>query len=372
MGHPDSVKISSGKNRIFITYRNYDPKVGKLTVYWDFRQNSATFDVPADKLGEELEVAVDGLVEKQYTFELVTSNREGKYSSLPINILATVYGEKFAASLLNRKIFSSTIFPFADNRITISWTSPVESMIGVELTYRNASDVETVLKIANDERNTKITDCKEDAVIRYRTLHSPENCIDTFYTAYIPINLAMIEDEKFDRRLFKRWNEGGIPYQSLGIGWEIENLWDGNLGTVDPGFSSPGSTRPPWNFTFDMGQMGRIKRIKLYPRLTAAQEYVQSHPKKIQIYGSPTPNVTEDLDTWLYLGEFNSIKPSGLPTGQVAPEDTEYARGGEEFLATDNTSVAVRYMRFIVEETWVMPNNTIQIMELEFFGMIVD
>jgi len=373
MGHPDSVKIFSGQNRVIIAYRNYDPKVGKLTVYWDFRQSSATFDVPTDRLGEELEVTINDLEEKTYTFELVTSNREGKFSSIPMNVSAMVYGPKFAASIANRSISAATIFPFADNRITISWISPLESMIGVELTYRNSSDVETFLKIPNNERNTRITDGKDDAIIRYRTLHSPENCLDTFYTAYASINLAIIEDEKLDRFLFARWNPAGIPYQALsGSGWDIENMWDGNLGDMNNGFSSSSGISLPWSFTFDLGQMARIKRIKIYPRLTSAQEYVMSHPKKIQIYGSPTPDVTTDFSTWVYLGEFNSIKPSGLPAGQVSPEDTEYARGGEQFDATDNTDVAVRYMRFHVEETWVMPTSIVQLMELELFGMIVE
>ena len=183
------------------------------------------------------------------------------------------------------------------------------------------------------------------------------------------IAVDVVEEEQLDRLFFTRWNEGGIPYQALG-GWEIESMWDGNLGEVNPGFSSPNNTLLPWSFTFDMGQMAKIKRIKIYPRLTASQEYVQSHPKKIQIYGSPTEDVTADFATWVYLGEFNSVKPSGLPAGQVTPEDTEYARAGEQFDATENTDVGVRYMRFHVEETWVMPNITIQIMELEIFGAI--
>ena len=371
MGRHDSVKIFSGQNRVFITYRNYDPKVGKLTVYWDFRQGSATFYVPADKLGEDLEVEIDQLEEKQYTFELVTSTPEGKFSSIPLNITANVYGPKFEASASNRKIFYATNFPFA-HRKTINWASTVEDMVGVELKYRNESDAETVLKIPNDERITRITDYKEDDVIMYRTLHSPENCIDTFYTAYTPINLALVEEEKLNRALFSRWNPPGIPYQSFG-GWEIESMWDGNLGDVDPGFSSPSGNNiagNPWNFTFDMGQTAKIRRFVYYPRLTANQAYTANHLKKVEFWGSPTSDVNADFDTWLFLGEFNSVKPSGEPLPVITQEDIDYARGGEEFFTTHNTTEAVRYIRVRVLEMWVMPNNTVQIMELEIFGDI--
>jgi len=105
--------------------------------------------------------------------------------------------------------------------------------------------------------------------------------------------------------------------------------------------------------------------------MASNQHYVQSHPKKITIWGTSSPDdVNESFATWIYLGEFNSFKPSGLPTGQVSQADTDYARAGEEFFITDNTDVPVRYLRFHVLETWVTPNSTIQIMELEFFGII--
>jgi len=369
VGQTDSVKIFPGKNRVKLTFRSYDPKAAKLTVYWDFRSNSVQFDLSADRLGEEVEVIVDQLEEKQYTFELVTSNYEGKYPSVPAFISGEVYGSKYIASLPNRKISNATVFPLANNRMDVDWATTVGTMVGVELLYRNFSDIETSLKVPNDQMNTRVADSK-DGVMMYRTLHLPEiNCIDTFYTDFVPINFSIIDDEKLNRLLFRRWNPSEIPYNALSSqGWDIENMWDGNYGDVNPGFSSDNGTLVPWSFTFDLGQTAMINRIKIYPRLTAAQEYVQSHPKKITIWGSATPDVTDDFATWLYLGEFNSVKPSG--PGPVTPADTEYARAGEEFFTVDNT--AVRYLRFHVLETWVMPNNTVQIMELDLFGFVIE
>jgi len=401
VAQPDSVKIFSGKNRVKITYRNYDPKVARLTVYWDFRQGSTQFEVLEDDLGEDVEIIVDGLEEKQYTFELVTSNPVGQYPSIPLYISGPVYGSRLEASLTNRKIGNATIFPDRNLR-TVYWAAVIETMVGVELKYRNLSDTETELKVPINETFTRFRDAKED--IMYRTLHLPENCIDTFYTDYAPINFSVIDGVvQFDKTMFRRWNGGGIPYQAYS-GWDIENAWDGRVAGMHtqlsgdesygqlfqnhatPGFLSPGGQNVavnPWNFTFDAGQLGEVEKIKLYPREEGQQLFTNSHPKKIKIYASPTPDgLTADVSTWLYLGEFNSVRPSGLTdgnapsTGFSSPQiDRNHARAGEDFIATENTDVAVRYFRFQVLETWqVLANpstsHTVAFMEIEIFGIL--
>ena len=363
----DSVKIYPGKNRVKIAYRNFDPKVAKLTVYWDFREGSATFDVPDNMLGKDVEVIVDQLEEQQYTFELVTSNAAGKYPSIPVSVSSVVYGSRYAASLTDRKISSATIFPFANDRIDITWLNAVDKMVGVELLYRDASNKEITLMVPRNEMATRVSGAGNN--VKYRTLHLPEpNCIDTFRTNYSPISFTLVEDEKLDRLKFRRWNTVDMPYEFLGQGWEIENLWDGNYGNFNPGFSSPENPTMPWSFTFDLGQVATIRRIILYPRMTQNQQYVQSHPKKIELWASPTPDVTADFATWTFLGEFNSHKPSG--PGPVTPEDTAWAQAGEMYFTTDNTNVPVRYVRFRTLETWGTPVGTVMIMELEFFGAI--
>ena len=119
-----------------------------------------------------------------------------------------------------------------------------------------------------------------------------------------------------------------------------------------------------------MGQLVTIRRIKLYPRMTQNQHYIQSHPRTIELWGSPTPDVTDNFDSWIFLGKFNSIKPSGLD--RITSRDVEYARRGEEYYTTENTNVPVRYVRFHISETWGKPVHTVQVMEIEFFGTIQD
>ena len=368
IGQPDSVKIYTGKNRVKISCRNFDPKVAKLTVYWDFREGSALFDVPNDKMGEEIEMIVPNLEEKQYTFELVATNSEGQFPSIPLNITGEVYGSRYETSLINRKMTGdATIAPFDNNRMDFAWAKTLDNMVGVELKYLNSSNVETVLKVPNDEMTTSITDSRDDNVA-YRTLYLPEeNCIDTFYTDYTPVNFFEIEEEKMlDKGLFVRWNPADIPYLSL-TGqnpWQnIEALWDGLTGNT--GFSSNTSVVIPFNITFDLGQTARINRIIIHPRL-GGQQYTFNHPRRISIYGSTTPDVTADVATWTYLGEFVSYRPS--LSGGTAADDLAYLEQGEEFKAVENTDAPIRYLRLIITERWVATGTTVQLAELEVFG----
>ena len=77
-------------------------------------------------------------------------------------------------------------------------------------------------------------------------------------------------------------------------------------------------------------------------------------------------NVNENTDTWIYIGTYESYKPSGLPHGQVSDEDKAFALAGEEY-KVDITTPAVRYLRFKINKTWGNANY-MQLMEVEFYG----
>jgi len=366
-GQLDSVKVFPGKNRVKITYWNYDPKVARLTVYWDFRQGSRQFDVPSDRLGEEIEIIIDQLNEKSYTFELVTFNREGKNPSVPFNITGTVYGSIFEASLSNRKIISAMGFPLENNKMVVDWANTIDRMVGVELLYRNTSDEETVLLLPNDEMNTVITDSKEVGLM-YRTLFLPEaNCIDVFNTSYTPIDFIEDWDEKLDKSKFLRWNPPGIPYSVQG-GYHIEALW--NDVYVEIGYLTSNASPLPHNVTFDMGQAAKLNRIRVWQRLSANNLiFASQNVRKFQLLGSPHPEVNEDFETWLFLGDFESVKPSRLPLGQTTEDDIEYAMAGEVYTIQENGDVPIRYIRMFITETWggIVPA---AMGEIEFFGEI--
>lgn len=360
-GMVDSVKIFPGRNRVIISYRYFDPKVAKLKVYWDFRQKSAIFDVPSDKLGQDIEVAIDALDKPQYNFELVTSNRDETIKSMPLNISSKVYGSIYESALNNRKITSSIIFP-STNHIKIDWAKALEGMVAVEVSYRNSSDEEIVLKIPSVEMVTRINDIGNEVEITYRTLHIPEkNCVDTFFTEFTAMNVVPAAEKKLNRFLFSRWNPPGIPYNET-HGYPIELLWNGN--TAEYGYITSNSAGP-MSITLDLGQNFQLSRIKVYQNLDYFDWY---NMEKFQLWGSPHPDVTDDFDKWIFLGEFTSEKPSGLPLGQMTQEDVAYAAAGEDYVIQKNGDMDIRYIRIHILKRYREQVSPFSCGELEFYG----
>jgi len=79
--------------------------------------------------------------------------------------------------------------------------------------------------------------------------------------------------------------------------------------------------------------------------------YSQQDVKRFEVWGSNDPAADGSWDSWTKLLTCESIKPSGLPTGQTSEEDVAYAKAGERFVFPEGTP-AVRYIRIKVLETW--------------------
>ena len=188
------------------------------------------------------------------------------------------------------------------------------------------------------------------------------NTTDTISGTYLPIY-----EEKLDRKLFVRWNPTGIPYKELsGQGWNIEKIWDGLGSETGNGYSWPQDAQWGDSWTMDLGQLAKLSRFKIYQRATNGQLYTGANIKEFDFYGSPHRNVNEDEDTWIYIGSYESLKPSGLPMGQVSDEDKAFAIAGEDYVV-DISMPQIRYLRFKINRTWGGANY-MQLMEIEFFG----
>lgn len=190
-----------------------------------------------------------------------------------------------------------------------------------------------------------------------------DNFSDTLYIKGHPLY-----EEQLDKSKFTRWNPQGIPYNAYtSNNWWIENLWDGLIGNsstpANQGFASFNH-----DITFDMGQLAILSRIRINQRPDLTYDF--AHPKKFQIWGSSHPNVNADFSNWTFLGEFESIKPSGLPgLGEINEDDKNYAwQNGEEWNFPVNLP-AVRYIRWYVTETWGGSQEA-QVMEMTLWGNI--
>ncbi len=183
-----------------------------------------------------------------------------------------------------------------------------------------------------------------------------ENRSETKYFTLTPIY-----ETKFDRLKFKAVLLPGD--QPSTYGWIMEHMWDGLVG--DQGFSSPGGTGVwPHSVTIDLGVTGQISRIRLYQRLGFI--FAEGNPKKFEVWGCQTLDQTGDWNSWTKLMDCTSVKPSGLPFGQVTDEDVYVATNGEDFICAPSNP-KVRYIRLKITQTWAGGDN-FQISELEVYG----
>lgn len=181
------------------------------------------------------------------------------------------------------------------------------------------------------------------------------NVTDTISGTYLPIFETELEKTKF-----RRWNPPGIPYNAYTTSnWYIENLWNNNI--------KSGFANYALEFTFDLGQIAKLSRFKIHQRPESNLIYNYVSPKRFELWGSTTPNVSSDFNTWQYIGTFESIKPSGLPLGQVSNEDIEYAHVKGEEWNVPLEAPQVRYIRFVTKESWGQ-GNVVQLMEISIWG----
>ena len=175
-------------------------------------------------------------------------------------------------------------------------------------------------------------------------------------------------EEQLDRFKFTRWNPPTIPYPEVYGGWNIELIWDGSF---YPPFMSGATVILPFSITFNLGQTALLSRIKIFQNFGTENEYFNFYNvKKFLLYGSSHSNVTDDFGTWIFLGEFTSQKPSGLPTGQLSQEDIAYGDAGEDYIIETEDNEPVQYIRIHILENWGGGINYAQFAEMEFFGEI--
>ena len=178
-------------------------------------------------------------------------------------------------------------------------------------------------------------------------------------------------EEQLDKSKFKEVDLPGDTYKPH-VGSGMHELWDNSWNSSSVFHTMPGSGLPQW-FTFDMGVSVKLSRFKFYHRLGAGQgatdgAYTGADPRVFEIWGSNDPNPNGDWDsTWIKLGDFQSIKPSGQPEGVVTNEDFQFSVvNGEDFDFPEGIP-SVRYLRWKTDKVWGALDHC-YIAELTFWG----
>lgn len=133
----------------------------------------------------------------------------------------------------------------------------------------------------------------------------------------------------------------------------ISMAFDGIINNSNNCFHTrPSEPKMPQWFTFDLGAESLLSRFKFYHRAGTSGFYRGGDPKRFEIWGSNNPNVDGSWDSWILLGSFTSVKPSGRPVGDNTKEDEDFAvKEGEDFDFPPGTP-SVRYLRWKTVETW--------------------
>jgi hypothetical protein len=178
----------------------------------------------------------------------------------------------------------------------------------------------------------------------------------------VKFTLKPIYETKFDRLKFR---EVVLPNdEKTAWGWVMPRVWDNIIG--DQGFhTGNGTGRWPHAFTIDLGITGKLSRVIEWQR-QGSYYYNHGNMKVFEIYGCQVLDPTGNWASWTKLMTCNSIKPSGLPLGQVSAEDKAWANAGEEFINSP-MNPKVRYIRIKCLQTW-SNGDFLHVSELQFYG----
>lgn len=166
------------------------------------------------------------------------------------------------------------------------------------------------------------------------------NSSDTLHTSIKPIYEAQLNPALFRTFVLP----GDAPQVTNGA--RLEYMWDGRLGWPYTSFTHQTNGGPdPHMVTFDAGVLAKISRVWIRPYPEGSRWYYLSTMKRFEIYGSESPSLNGALDdSWVLLGSYEVVKPSGLPYGTDSAEDQATASAGFSWEVDLNTP-KVRYIR---------------------------
>lgn len=179
-GIPDSVAMYSGYNRVvFRGLLASDPKIAKIKIYWNLKQDSLVQDIHRDGNGDVLIIPIP-LEEGTYNFEMHTYDKDGLHPSVPFNLTGTSYGDSYKESLINRLVKK---VEKVNDDVTINWSPAEPASLYTLVSYIDKDGNEKQLQVENDEEQTVLRNFKSMTKFSVETLFLPDDmAIDTFRT----------------------------------------------------------------------------------------------------------------------------------------------------------------------------------------------
>jgi hypothetical protein len=175
----DSAEAFAGRERIKLSMRALNPRIGSMKISWDNDAKSVT--VPVESSGSEgdFEVLLSDMPEKSYSFQIVAYDRL-QNSSIAVVVPGNVYGEIYAGALKAR-VIRDAVFDEQGN-LQVMWSGASSGTIGAILRYTDVAGAQH--EIYESTRDiTEIPGFKPNSNLEYQTVFLPEpTAIDTFYS----------------------------------------------------------------------------------------------------------------------------------------------------------------------------------------------
>jgi len=271
--------IHSGRNRVEIYWlKGVDPSVTKARIFWNNYTDSVEVVIPAS--GDTIRTFIDNLEENNYSFYIRTYDEKGN-SSIPVELLGDVYGDKYQSDLLDRPVVWSLMN--SDGLLSIKWGRGSDGAYATDVKYIDPNGATVIQRIGINDTEDTILLNNAATTYQCRTWYRPDPaCIDTFYANFVENKISM----KIDRSnwiaaadLFKPTT--GTP--NMAIDNDITTCWE----------SYPTATKFPHWLSVDMRNPMNVSYVELVNQQDNTKQFL-----------SFTVEGSLDGETWTPYGAY--------------------------------------------------------------------
>jgi hypothetical protein len=179
-GMPTNLIDSAGNERVKFVWRlGADPRIVKSVFYWNDGEKNDSTVVNVTGTGNLNMETVINITEGTHSVTLVNKDSEN-HVSLPVTLTVLVYGPKYIALLINRRLSSSS---FEDGKLTLKWTAVENALVQYSTVrytdYSNpANPVPKEIHVENPDMETVINGVKEGDTFSVSTSYLPNGGLD--------------------------------------------------------------------------------------------------------------------------------------------------------------------------------------------------
>lgn len=187
-GIPDSIFMYSGYNRVvFRGVLASDPKIAKIKIYWNLRQDSLEQDIERVEGNNVLVIPIP-LDEGTYNFEMYTYDKDGLHPSVPFNLTGTSYGDSYKDALVNRLV--RKVEKIEDD-VIIDWSPAEPTALYTMVHYTDNAGAPKDIKVENSDEQTVLENFRSMTKFDVQTYFLPDEVsIDTFKTVVVSYGVS--------------------------------------------------------------------------------------------------------------------------------------------------------------------------------------